>query len=431
MPTEFGDGVLNSSQSINKCSSQSINKSSSQSKSRSSSHHRQSARDTTRFGGTSSGFDTSGSSRLLNISSDSVADDNNRSSSRQSHHNSSRELREKIRAEIHAHGHQRGHRHSRSEPPESLAKETYSRPSSKSSYYFGEAPDLEEILANMNGNEGALEGDDATTPMNDPIPCDIQHQNDCYLFHPGAPTNEHKQDGPSVGPQVDEVVRIKVPFSEPYEPLEPLLTARHNMGRLAAQQISPQYNGHKVTIQVNRGNQDEGRLIHENSMLSPTDRSSFNFNVRRVGTQQVTKRHITTTERKISSSGSHHTSTHSMYVSEHSERTTPTGRAPLASFQDMQDDIESRHFSHHSANASRRLSSRSREDLTDRSRNGSRNRSRDFYSETPEHNQHLHNESYSSNEGEVWESRNRSDSRNPRNDSRENKMSVLRKETFF
>jgi hypothetical protein len=195
------------------------------------------------------------------------------------------------RAEIHAHAHQRGHHHSRSEPPESLAKEIYSRPSSKSSYYFGEAPDLEEILAKMNDNEGALEGDDATTPMNDPIPCDIQQQNDCYLFH--------KQDGPSVGPQVDEVVRIKVPFSEPYEPLEPLLTARHNMERLAAQQISPQYNGHKVTIQVNRGKQDEGRLIHANSMLSPTERSSFNFNVRRVGTQQVTKRHITTTERKV------------------------------------------------------------------------------------------------------------------------------------
>ena len=104
-------------------------------------------------------------------------------------------------------------------------------------------------------------------------------------------------------------------------------------------------------------------------------------------------------------------------------------------FTSTQDNIESKHFSHHSANVSRRLSSQSREDLTDRSKNGSkngsRNRSRDSQSETPEHNQHLHNESYSSNEGEVWESRNRSDSRNLRNDSRENKMSVLRKETFF
>jgi hypothetical protein len=101
----------------------------------------------------------------------------------------------------------------------------------------------------------------------------------------------------------------------------------------------------------------------------------------------------------------------------------------------MQDDIENKHFSGHSANASRRLTSRSREDLTDRSRNGSRNgginRSRDYHSETPTNNQHLHNESYSSNEAEVEESRNRSDSRNPRNNSIENRMSVLRKETFF
>ena len=290
MPTDLGDRCLNLSQSINK--------SSSKSKSRSSSQHRQSSRDTTRFSGTSSVMDTSGSSRVLHISSDSFADDHERSSSWQSHHNSSRELREKTRAEMHAHGHQR-HQHSRSEPPESLPKETYSRPSSKSSYYFGEAPDLEEILASLNGSEGALEGVYATTPMNDPIPSDIKHQTDCYLFHPGAPPNVYKKDGPSPGPHVDEVVRIKVPFSEPYEPLEPLLTARHNMERLAAQQISPLYNGHKVTIQVNRGNQDEGRLIQENPMLSPTDRSSFNFNVRRVGTQQVTKQHITTTEKKV------------------------------------------------------------------------------------------------------------------------------------
>ena len=73
--------------------------------------------------------------------------------------------------------------------------------------------------------------------------------------------------------------------------------------------------------------------------------------------------------------------------------------------------------------------------MTDRSRNGSRNgsriRSKDYHSETPKHNQKLHNDSYSSNEGEVWESRDRSDSRNPRNDSRENKITALRKETFF
>jgi len=417
LPSDASDKVLNSSQSINK--------SSSQSKSRSSSYHRQSSRDTTRFSGTSSGLDTSGSSRVLNISSDSCADEQRRSSSRQSHHNSSRELRERTRAEIHAHGSQRGHKHSRSEPPESLPKQTYSRPSSKSSYYFGEAPDLEEILANLNGHGEVFEGEDATTPMNEPMPSNIQHQSDFYPYHPGTNTNAHTQDVAALSPNVDEVVRIKVPFSEPLEPIEPLLTARHNMERLAAQHKGPQYNGHKVTIQVNRGGHGgEDPLVHHNQ-LGHTERSSFNFNVRKVGSQQVTKRHITTTEKKISSSGSHHTSTHTMYVSEHSERASPSGRAPLASFQEMQDNIESRHFSHHATNVPRRLSSRSREDLTERSQNGNRSRGRD----TPEHEHQLHNESYSSNEGEVWESRNKSNSRNP--DSRDNKMSILRKETFF
>jgi len=423
MPTDLSDRIMNSNQSINK--------SSSQSKSRSSSQHRQSSRDTTRFSGTSSGLDTSGSSRVLNISSDSCADDLRRSSSRQSHHNSSRELREKTRAEIHAHSSHRGHQHSRSEPPESLPKQTYSRPSSKSSYYFGEAPDLEEILANLNGHGEVFEGDDATTPMNEPMPTNIQHRSDFYSHNTSSNTNAHTEDDNVVTPNVDEVVRIKVPFSEPHDPIEPLLTARHNMERLA-QQMTPQYNGHKVTIQVNRGGHDEDPLVQHSHMGHPhTERSSFNFNVRKVGSQQVTKRHITTTEKKISSSGSqHHTSTHTMYVSEHTERASPAGRAPLASFQEMQDNIESRHFSHHATNVPRRLSSRSREDLTEKNKNGSRNRSRDFQSDTAEQD-HLHNESYSSNDGEVWESRNKSNSRNPRTDSRDNKMSILRKETFF
>ena len=40
----------------------------------------------------------------------------------------------------------------------------------------------------------------------------------------------------------------------------------------------------------------------------------------------------------MNSSGSHHTSTHTMYVSEHTERRTPTpsGKAPMATFQEMQ-----------------------------------------------------------------------------------------------
>lgn len=408
---EFGNRVLNSSLSINKNSSHS--------KSRSSSNHRQSSRETSRLSGHSSGLDTSGSSKILNISSDSFGEDS-KLPFHQSHHASSRDIRDRVKDY-----HPRSQRHSQSEPPEGFSPQACSRPSSKSSYYFGEAPELDEILANLNGHQN-MPDEEATTPMNEPIPQRIPHQSNCYLYQHSTPSNIRKQDCTPMSSHKDEVVRIRVPFSEPYDPIEPLLTAKHNMERLAAQQ-SPQYNGHKVTIQVNRGQK-----------LEP---SNLNFNVRKVGSQHVTKRHITTTERKISASGSHHTTTHSMYVSEHNERSSPAGRAPLASFQEIQDNIETKHFSHQSANMSRRISSQrssSRENLADsrnasrnRSRNGSRNRSQECHSETADLVHQVHNESYSSNDGDIWEARSRVNSRSPRSETRENKISIMRKETFF
>ena len=279
-------------------SSRSINKSSGQSKSRSSSHHRQSSKETSRFSGTScSAHDTSSSSRVLNISTDSFGDEYKQQSSRHSLHNSSKELRDKTKVDVYSQDPQAYHRLSRPEFNDSLSKQSVSRPGSKSSYYFGEAPNLEEILANLNGHENNVqEEEDAKTPMNEPIPLDIHHEGNSYHYSQNTPTTVCKNDA-TIATE-NEVVRIKVPFSEPYESSEPLLTTKHNMDRLAAH-FGPQYNGHKVTIQVNRGDEGEGRFIHANSTLSPTERSSFHYNIKKVGSHQVTKRHITTTEKKV------------------------------------------------------------------------------------------------------------------------------------
>eukprot|EP00092_Neocalanus_flemingeri_P004627 GFUD01004986.1.p1 GENE.GFUD01004986.1~~GFUD01004986.1.p1 ORF type:complete len:865 (-),score=218.95 GFUD01004986.1:642-2888(-) len=431
---DFGEGVMECSQSRS-----SIDRGSSKSKSRSSSRIRLSSKDTSRSIGSSSMLDTTGSSKVLNISSDSVRDDSQHSqpSSRQSHRQSSKDLRERIRADMHAQNLERGQAHHRSKPPDSLPPQTVLKPINKSSYYFGEAPDLDEILTSVNGKDGSLVGDDVSTPMNEPMPSDILHQGDCYLMQ--NRTSTHMQEAPALTPHASEVVCIKVPFSDPYEPLGPLLTTQHNIERLTAQQISPHYNGHKVTIQVNREDQEENRLFQGESPFGPINTSHLNFTTREVGRQQVTKRHITTKEKKISSAGSSlHTSTHSMYVSEHSERTAPVGRPPLATSEDLKDNPESKHYSRqastHSGHVSRHNSGRqsSTEDQTDRtingSRSGGRNRSRNHHSTTAGHNHSLHNESYASNDGDVWENRTRS---NSRNDTKDNKMANLRKETFF
>jgi len=407
----FTDNNMESSQSKS-----SINRGSTQSKSRSSSQIRLSSRDTSRLSGTSSEMDTRSSSRALNISSDSVRSDSyqKQSSSHRSKHHSSRELREKIRADLH-NKHQ-SRTESVNDQPESLPKvQNAARSSSKSSYYFGEVPDLEEIIANMSDVTGAIDGDDMPTPINEAMPVNIFHNDDCYRLQNRVVTNDHMQDAS----QSSEVVCIKVPFSAPYEPLGPLLTTQHNIERLASQQMRPQYNGNKVTIQVNQEKYPEDRRVQGDSVtaFSPMNRSSLNFSKKELGSRQVTTRHITTKEKKMSSSGSRHTSTHSMYVSEHSQKFHPTGKAQVPTLQVMKDDLERNlQFQNHHMSARR-----SGRDKADRSRNGSRSRR----SETPEHNQAMHNESYSSNEGEVWQTRTRSSSRNESRDKN------IRKETFF
>jgi len=316
---KFTDNDMESSQSRS-----SLNRGSTQSSSHSSSQVRLSSRDTSRLSGTSSEMDTKSSSMAQNISLDSVRSDSYKkpSSSHRSKHHSSRELREKIRADLH-NKHQ-SRTESVSDQPEHLPERTTARSSSHSSYYYGEAPDLEEIIANLNDDIGGVDGDDVTTPINEAMPSKIIHNEDCYQLKNRTVTIDHMQDAPQ-----SEVVCIKVPFSPPYEPLGPLLTTKHNLERLASQKMTPQYNGNKVTIQVNQDRQPEDKRVHKDSvtLFSPTNRSSFNFDKRELGSRQVTPRPITTKEKKMSSSGSRHTSTHNMYVSEPSQKFHPACKA--------------------------------------------------------------------------------------------------------
>ena len=83
----------------------------------------------------------------------------------------------------------------------------------KSSYYFGEEPEL-----STNGG------------------IDLQDDEEDSL----TPTEERE----GVREHAGEVVRIRVPYTEQD------LTQQYNIQRLNAQKISPRFNGHKVTIQV-------------------------------------------------------------------------------------------------------------------------------------------------------------------------------------
>jgi len=103
-------------------------------------------------------------------------------------------------------------------------KENYSKTYEKAKdYYDGEAPELKEILAKVT--EGNI------------------IENDVCNHQIGA-----------ISPHSGEVVRIKVPFNQTEEVPGQFLSAE-NIQRLVDQQISPSYNGHKVTIQVNRSSE--------------------------------------------------------------------------------------------------------------------------------------------------------------------------------
>merc|ERR1712038_1169987 len=130
----------------------------------------------------------------------------------------------------------------------------------KSSYYFGEEPDI------SNGGVDLQDEEDSLTPT------------------------EERED---VREHAGEVVRIRVPYTEQD------LTQQYNIQRLNAQKISPRFNGHKVTIQVNHG--DGGARLDDSFSseppLSPATRRAD------------TSRHYASQE-KVGSSNCVHTTTH-------------------------------------------------------------------------------------------------------------------------
>jgi len=187
----------------------------------------------------------------------------------------------------------------------------------KSSYYFGEEPELSNGGIDLQDEEE----EDSLTP-----------------------TEERE----GVREHAGEVVRIRVPYTEQD------LTQQYNIQRLNAQKISPRFNGHKVTIQVNHGD-GAPRLDDSFSSEPPLSPAS-----RRGGDSS---RHQVPQE-KVGSSNCVHTTTHAMFVGDPSRGNgeARTRRAPLAQ-QELEEPLSSnghpvvrqpgRHPSHrHSLNES-------------------------------------------------------------------------------
>merc|ERR550517_1893110 len=187
----------------------------------------------------------------------------------------------------------------------------------KSSYYFGEEPELSNGGIDLQDEEE----EDSLTPT------------------------EEKE---GVREHAGEVVRIRVPYTEQD------LTQQYNIQRLNAQKISPRFNGHKVTIQVNHGD-GAPRLDDSFSSEPPLSPAS-----RRGGDSS---RHQVPQE-KVGSSNCVHTTTHAMFIGDPSRGNgeARTRRAPLAQ-QELEEPLSSnghpvvrqpgRHPSHrHSLNES-------------------------------------------------------------------------------
>merc|ERR1719447_2091586 len=192
----------------------------------------------------------------------------------------------------------------------------------KSSYYFGEEPDI------SNGGVELQDEEDSLTP-----------------------TEERE----GVREHAGEVVRIRVPYTEQD------LTQQYNIQRLNAQKISPRFNGHKVTIQVNHGD-GAARLDDSFSSeppLSPSVRRDTNSRQ----------------QERVGSSNCLHTTTHAMFVGEPGAlgngEASRSRRAPLAQ-QELEEPLSSnghavvrhpgRHPSHHRHSLNESFSSSSEGD---------------------------------------------------------------------
>merc|ERR1719412_107430 len=205
--------------------------------------------------------------------------------------------------------------HRKSQEQSHWKREEMQGATKKSSYYFGEEPDI------SNGGVELQDEEDSLTP-----------------------TEERE----GVREHAGEVVRIRVPYTEQD------LTQQYNIQRLNAQKISPRFNGHKVTIQVNHGD-GAPRLDDSFSSeppLSPASRRGDSSRVHQAS------------QEKVGSSNCVHTTTHAMFVEEPrgNGEASKGRRAPLAQ-QEFEEPLSSnghpvvrqpgRHPSHrHSLNES-------------------------------------------------------------------------------
>jgi len=121
-------------------------------------------------------------------------------------------------------------------------------------------------------------------------------------------------------PHTGEVVRIRVPFDESVSSGAAGSGVGVGLGALGGvshdvavggieredKEISPRYNGHKVTIQVNR----PGHEADPSIMSPPTG-----FKSKQISSHQVTKKFVSSSERKVSSSSEEvHRSSHSVLM---------------------------------------------------------------------------------------------------------------------
>merc|ERR1719458_1692394 len=205
--------------------------------------------------------------------------------------------------------------HRRSQEQSHWRKEEMQGVTKKSSYYFGEEPELSNGGIDLHDEEDSL-----------------------------TPTEERE----GVREHAGEVVRIRVPYTEQD------LTQQYNIQRLNAQKISPRFNGHKVTVQVNHGD-GASRLDDSFSSeppLSPASRRGDSSRAHQVS------------QEKVGSSNCVHTTTHAMFVDEprNNGEAGRGRRAPLAQ-QEFEEPLSSnghavvrqpgRHHSHrHSLNES-------------------------------------------------------------------------------
>jgi len=141
-----------------------------------------------------------------------------------------------------------------------------SAPEARSSYYFGEAPDFKDILNNVKNGNGSCRIDSTN--------CDIVDGED--KTHHGL-----------ISPHTGEVVRIRVPFSGEDSSLGEQCLSAENIQRLVDQQISPSYNGHKVTIKVNRSNETISTSTSAKAKVSYPEKGLSNIKHRTSSVQNI------------------------------------------------------------------------------------------------------------------------------------------------